>query len=275
MYTKIGIIGYGNMGSAIAEQIKLKYKIFVFDKDVNKTKDLSDIQVAKSNMDLLNQVDAVVLAVKPQDLDSILDEIKIYAKDKLIISIAAGITTTFIEKKLFGARVIRTMPNLPARVANGMVCLYKGRSATEQDLTFSKELFSVLGETLFLNDEGMMNVATAVSGSGPGFLCELVEGKSPEDIRYFTEHAFIPSLTAAAEKLGFSPEEAKILAETTGRGTVKYLEDQHLSPEEMKRQVASQKGTTEAGLQKLKHNIDNLTAAVKAALERANELFGN
>ena len=100
MQLTIGIIGFGNMGSAIGEQLKLKYQLLTFDKDRNKTKNLEDIKIQDNAIDLVNRSKVIILAVKPQDFDTVLGEIKNYCNDKLIISIAAGITTANIENKL-------------------------------------------------------------------------------------------------------------------------------------------------------------------------------
>lgn len=271
MMKKIGIIGLGNMGSAIAGQIKKHYQIFVFDKDRGKADNLFEMNVSTNAIELVKNADPVILAVKPQDFDPLLEEIRDSVKDKLIISIAAGITTGYIEKVLEGARVVRVMPNLPAKVGEGMSGIAGGKSAAKDDINFTNELFGRLGKTLIVSED-MMPAITAVSGSGPGFLCDLVEGRSIDDIEDFVKDNFIPSLTATAEKLGFTNIQAKILAETTGGGTVKFMEIEHLSPQAIKTQVASKNGTTEAGLRELKKNIENLTAAVQAALKRAEEL---
>lgn len=259
------------MGSAVAERIKSVYEVTVFDKDKNKIKSVSGMKVAASAQDLVKDNEMVILAVKPQDFDALLMEIKDYTKDKLIISIAAGITTSYIETRLQKARVVRAMPNLPAKVGQGMSGIAKGKSATNEDLNFTNMLFSRLGETLVVKED-MMPAVTAVSGSGPGFLCDLVEGSSIHQIEVFVEESFIPTLTSTSVNLGFTIDQAKILAEKTGTGTVKFIEAGHLSPKEIKKQVTSKKGTTEAGLRVLKHNIKNLTAAVKAALKRAKQL---
>lgn len=271
MRKKIGIVGIGNMGAAIAERIKADYDVVVFDQDEKKAKGIQGVSVSDNNIDLVIKSDAVILAVKPDDFKALLREIKNNIKDKLIISIAAGITTWYIEKILGETRVVRVMPNLPAKFGQAMSSLCKGRFATKGDLEFVEGLFKKIGKTLIIK-ENMMGKVTAISGSGPGFLCDLVEGKSLEDIEKFTELTFIPSLTATASALGCTAVQAKVLAGTTGRGTVIYLKKTGLSPEEMKKQVASKKGTTETGLQVLKHNVKNLTAAAKAALKREKEL---
>lgn len=263
MYKTIGIIGYGNMGSAIAERIRSKYPIWVFDKDGNKTKNLSSINIAENVVALLNRVDTVVLAVKPQDFDSVLNEIKDNVDGKLIISIAAGITTKYIENRLCKVRVIRVMPNLPAGIGEGMICLSKGKTATEEDLNFIKQLFKVLGKTLILNED-MMNAATAVSGSGPAYVCEYLESGQKKEL-------FFDNFQKAARAIGFNEEDAKLLAETTFTGTLEFLKKTKVSPSQLKKQVASKGGTTEAALEVL-HKGGSLEEAVKAAEKRAEGL---
>lgn len=266
----IGIIGFGNMGSAIGQRIRTCYQVIVFDKDRSKTENISGIQAALDNIDLVKTADAVILAVKPQDFKTLLAEIKEHIKDKLVISIAAGITTAYIERQLGKARVVRVMPNLPARVGKGMICLCKGKTTHEKDLNFTQQLFGNLGKTLVL-DENLMDQATAISGSGPGYNYYLNENKSIEEIKKYTEEVFIPSLTASAKKLGFTPQQAKILAETTGGGSIAFLEETKISPTDAKKQVASKGGTTQAGIEVLKKR-GSLLEAVKAALRRAREL---
>ena len=272
MNKKIGIIGFGNMGSAIAEQLKAGYQITVFDKDKDKTQNLKGINVVLGTAALIKQVDVVVLAVKPQDFDVVLDEAKTIIDGKLIISIAAGISTAYIEKVLGKVKVIRVMPNLPVKVKEGMSCLCKGKFADDEDLKFTEDLFKRVGKTLIIDNEDMMNSVTAISGSGPGFFCDLVEGKSLDEIKDFSEQYFIPSLIDTATNLAFTPIQAEILATTTGGGIVQYLIRGNLTPDEVKKQVASPGGTTEAGLKVLLHDIKNLEKAVKAALKRAREL---
>lgn len=270
MKRKVGIIGFGNMGSAIAERIKSKCKLYVFDKDRNKTGDLLKIDAADNIVNLVTEVEAIILAVKPQDFDTVLEEIKGFVKDKLIISVAAGITTLYIEKRLGCVRVIRVMPNLPARIGKGMICLSKGSIADKADLYFAEKLFSYLGKTLILNED-MMDAATAISGSGPGYIYDWSEGKNIKEIRRYIKYTFIPSFISVAENIGFTPKQAKILTTATGKGSILFLERTHIPPSELKRQVASKGGTTEAGLEVL-HRGGSLEEAVKAALSRAKEL---
>ena len=276
---RIGIIGFGNMGQAIAEQLKGDYTIYCFDKDITKSKDLSGIEATKTMAELVNKAEVVILAVKPQDFESVLEEIKSnISTEKLFISIAAGISTAYIEKKLGVVRVIRTMPNIAIKIGQGMSCLSKGRYASQEDFDFAENLFDYLGETQRI-DEAKMDAATAVSGSGPGFcfqmsLKEKIDTHDIDQFRKFVEAKFIPSLKQAAQSVGFSAEEAEFLSVTTGNSCSSLLVKTKLSPEELRKQVTSQGGTTEAGLEAL-DKTGSLTEAVKAALARAIELSGH
>jgi len=277
---KIGIIGYGNMGLAIAKGIGSKYKVFIFDKDAAKTKKVAKTKATKSIFDLVNNTDVIILAVKPQDFDAVLNEFKHYCHfqptrlemgEKMIISIAAGISTRYIEKILGKVRVIRVMPNLPAKIGKGMSCLAKGKFASKTDLIFAKRIFDFIGSTLILK-ESMINAATADSGSGPGFLFSLVSGKSLKEAKKFARTDFVPALTSAGVDIGFRFQEAQLLAKATAMGSLALLEESGLLAEDLVKQVASKGGTTEAGLKKLKRNIKFLSRAVEAALKRAKEL---
>lgn len=266
----IGIIGYGNMGSAIAQQLKSEYQVWAFDKDRSKTKNLPDIKIAKDLADLVEEVSTVILAVKPQDFDDVLKEIKNYIDARVIISIAAGISTNYIENKLGEVPVIRVMPNLPAKVGKGIACLCKGNFASNSDLELAKELFDNLGKTLLV-EEALMNAVTAVSGSGPGYFYHLIQGKRKQEWEDYGRNVFAPKLSEAARRIGFTPAQAQVLAQTTAEGSIALLKESGLAPEVLCKQVTSKGGTTEAGLRVLR-DIDSLTDAVLAALKRAEDL---
>lgn len=268
---KIGIIGVGNMGLAIAERIKSRYRLFVFDKDKEKTQKISGVYVSKNNLDLVKKADIVVLAVKPQDFEAVLNEIKINLSKKLIVTIAAGISTSFVEKVLGEVSVIRVMPNIAIKIGEGISCLSKGKFSTEEDLYFVKELFDCMGRTLMIEEEKMPTV-TAVSGSGPGFYFDMIESiiadnKKSEEFN----KKFILSLTEAAEKEGLEHEEAVFLASGTGNACQLLLARTKFPPSELKKQITSKGGTTLAGLDAL-HATGSLIEAVKAAKKRAEEL---
>ncbi len=268
----VGIIGFGNIGSAIAERIKNKYRSCVFDKDAKKTEDHKDITVSASLEDLSGQTNVVVLAVKPQDFDGLLKRFKTCLKGQLIISIAAGITTAHIQRLLGNARVVRAMPNIGAKIGRSVTCICKGALATDEDIAFAIELFQQLGEVQVLPEE-MMNAATAISGSGPGYYFNAVALRKNDFIkdRKKFHDDFIAELKYAAEGIGFDTKTAFFLANWTVVYSDLLLKETKLSAEELIRQVTSKGGTTEAALGVL-HMGGSLVDAVKAALKRAQEL---
>ena len=190
--------------------------------------------------------------------------------DELIISIAAGITTRYVEDYFGVVRVVRVMPNMPAKIGSGMSCLSKGKFASEEDFDLAEELFSYMGEILAIKEE-MINAATAISGSGPGYLYYLIEGKSLSEAKKYAHNVFMPLLKEAAMKIGFDPDEAHLLAQATTEGSMAILKSSGLSAEQLKLQVASKGGTTEAGLLVL-HKEGTIEEAAMAALKRAEEL---
>jgi pyrroline-5-carboxylate reductase len=268
---KIGILGFGTMGSAIAERLKSRYQVCVFDKDQSKTNSLQGMDVAGDVSALVSWSDALILAVKPQDFSNMLAEVQPAVAGKLIISIAAGISSAYIESVLGRARVIRVMPNLPVKIGKGLACLCKGRYADDADIDFSRELFNSVGKTLKI-EEPMMDAATAVSGSGPGFFYALLEHMPQEQWEDFSRKVFIPAFSQAAQAVGFPERDAGVLARVTTEGSLALLKETRLSAERLRLQVTSKGGTTEAGLKALQGDVERLSAAVGAALGRAREL---
>lgn len=269
---KIGIVGYGNMGSAIAERIKQKYSVFVFDKDVSKFHNVTGIEIAEDVSVLIKKSDALIFAVKPQDFDGVLSEMTNNCSGKIVISIAAAITTAYIEKRLDGARVVRVMPNIGAKIGKSVTCLCRGQSATIEDAHFAKMLFDLLGKTWELSED-MMNAATAISGSGPGYYFDAVESRQQD---YFKDgdkfkKDFVHGLTLAAQENGFDHRTAKFLAHWTVVFSDLLLKQTKLPAGELRNRVTSKGGTTEAAL-KILHSGGSLADAVKAAVQRAREL---
>jgi len=241
----IGIIGFGNMGMAIASRIKGKTLLS------DKNKRISD------NATVAKRSDIIILAVKPQDMKSVMEEIRPYVKKKLIISIAAGITTFSIEKALGGAKVIRVMPNMPAMAGKGVSAISRGRFAGAEDSKTASRIFSRLGEVVEVKEK-MMDAVTAVSGSGPAY--------------YFL---FTYLLAKAAEETGgFGKGMAMKLAKGTFIGAAEVAKSKDISMEELIKKVASKGGTTEAALKIFKEKgLENiLKQAVKAALLKSKSL---
>lgn len=270
---KIGIIGYGNMGSSIANRIGSLFEVVVFDKDAKKVKDTRGVKISSNIKELIKDSEVIILAVKPQVFPEVLAEIKqALSADKLFISIAAGISTNYIEKALGAVRVIRAMPNIGLKIGAGMICISKGSFANNQDFDFAEQFFNKMGETIKI-EEKMMNQATAVSGSGPGFFYYFLEKEKikdsniPDNLKIW----FKDNLAKAAREIGFNVQYAMILANGTVTGSCALLKESGLPPIELRKQVTSKGGTTEAGLKKLDRGA-SLEEAVKAALVKAEEL---
>jgi pyrroline-5-carboxylate reductase len=272
MEKTIGIIGFGNMGSAIAERIKSTYKVSVFDKDRNKTNAVSGIEVAENTQEIVKNNEVIILAVKPQDFDGVLNEMKGAVKDKLIISIAAGITTAYIEKILKNARVIRVMPNIGVKIGEAESALCKGKSAAEQDLSFSKELFANIGKTWVMK-ENMIDAATAISGSGPAYIFNDMEIKriDPHNVPKELEQEYIKRLKEAAERVGFDSQTAFDLAASTTATSLSLSATSDKSLSELRKLITSKGGTTEAAL-KIIYEKGNWSDAALAAKKHAEKL---
>ncbi len=212
---------------------------------------------------------AIILAVKPQDFDSLLTEIKPFVQGKLIISIAAGISTKYLRSQLGeGVGVIRVMPNMPAQIGQGISVLFKDKNLTEVDLDMAWRLLSCVGQVVSVQDEQLMNAATAVSGSGPAFFCYYIKEKANAEKK---RDEFIKELTETAVHLGFDKQEAKVLSEKTVSGIIAMLTEKNLSCEDIIKMVTSKGGTTQAGLEVLQKG-GSIDEAVKSALKRADEL---
>ncbi|MFC1624137.1 pyrroline-5-carboxylate reductase [Candidatus Omnitrophota bacterium] len=247
----IGIIGAGNMGRAIA--LRIDRKALISDVDPKKTRLIKSkrIKVVRDNIYLAKHSKVIILAVKPQHIAIALKEICPFIKDKLIISIAAGIGTGFIEKVLKKARVIRVMPNMPAMVGMGISAITRGRSANKKDLDAAYRIFLNVGEVVEVK-EIFMDAVTAVSGSGPAY--------------YFL---FTHILEKLASEIGLEKALAKRLARATFVGAAATLAAANISTEDLVNKVASKGGTTEAALKILKQK--GLERIVKGALKAARD----
>lgn len=253
----IAVIGTGNIGRAIIKKIKGKYKVLASDIDKNKLKGLR-VSTTVDNKKAAKDTDIVIISVKPQNIDLVLEDIKSAVNPaKLIVSIAAGVTTKKIENKLGKIPVVRVMPNTPLLVGMGMTALCPGRYAGLRHIKKVKKIFSAMGKVIFIEKEKLMDAVTAVSGSGPAYIC-----------------LFIESLAKSAMDLGLDKKTASALVLQTMRGTMALMDKTRKSPEELRRQVTSPGGTTEAALKifEKKEFVKLVNEAITSAHKRSREL---
>jgi len=259
--TKIGFIGAGNMAFALAKSVnksKLASKLVIFDINKGKIdlfkKELNNVLVKNSNKEVVDDSDIIFIAVKPQVIDSVLDEIK--DTDKLIISIAAGIKINKLESKLKNARIVRVMPNTPCLVGQMAAGFSTGDKVTAKDAKIVGEILSSAGKALLMK-ESQLDAVTGLSGSGPAFVARLIE-----------------AMTEGGIKSGLSHDVALELAIQTFKGTATLLEKTGMSPEELVKMVSSPGGTTVAGREILEKSDvkDILIKTIQTATKRSKEL---
>jgi pyrroline-5-carboxylate reductase len=262
---KIGFIGAGNMGQAIingllAAKAVAKSNIIIYDPDREKIQVLKKkgLRIAADNEDLIDRSDIIILAIKPQLIDEILEDIKeSRLKACLLISIAAGITTGHIENLLARkVALIRVMPNTPALIREGVTAICRGRFASVGDEKMAEAIFSSVGKTVKV-DESLMNAVTGVSGSGPAYIFLIIE-----------------TLIESGRQVGLSREKAEILARQTVLGAAMMAMQSGDDEAILRKKVTSPGGTTEAALKYMdkKKFTRILIDAVKIAAARAKEL---
>ena len=197
------------------------------------------------------------MAVKPQSLETALREIAPVLGGKLVISIAAGISIGRLARLVpSDARIIRVMPNAPALVREGMSVLAFGPGVTEEDVRFARTLFDAVGRVLVV-EERLMDVVTGLSGSGPAYVCLVIEAMADGGV-----------------KMGLPRAVAELLAVQTVLGSARMLLETGEHPARLKDRVTSPGGTTIAGLHQLERGglRATLMAAVEAATKRSKEL---
>jgi pyrroline-5-carboxylate reductase len=254
----IGIIGGGNMGEALIKGLYARHCVHVCETDVLRVRYLKKKYrgIVLGDLKVVEEASVIILAIKPQDMEILLKQVPV-GKDKLFISIAAGLTTKFFEKHLDGkARVVRAMPNMPALIGEGITAISTGRYATILDLMTAQRILQTIGQTVIVK-ESMIDAVTAVSGSGPAYV-----------------FLFVEQWMAAAISLGFDQEEAKQLVYKTLLGSAHLLEKSEFDAATLRAKVTSKGGTTEAALNVFfTCNYDRIMEhALTAAKKRAKEL---
>jgi len=254
------------MGTAIvrglvAAQVIMPESITAIDIDEERLEELAadpGINITTSLKTLTRAGDAVILAVKPQSMEEVLRQLAFHlTPEHLVISIAAGISTGYVEQRLPSeTRVVRVMPNTPAMVRAGATALCRGSWATDEDMELATRLFAALG-TVVIVDEEQMDAVTALSGSGPAYFFYLAE-----------------KLRQAAVDQGLAEKDADELVRQTMYGAGKLLRDTGAAPEELRARVTSKGGTTAAAVSAFEEaDLSSIIArAVAAAVARSREL---
>jgi len=257
---KIGIIGAGNMGGAIARGLSKSLKsenIIICEKNNETALMLSSELKIRQKADikgLSEESDVVIIAVKPAIVEEVLQSLKDYSK--IIISVAAGVTIHKIEEIVGNKKIIRAMPNTPAISGCAMTVLSLSNSVTDEESQIALSLFESLGRVIIL-DEKYMNAVTAISGSGPAYV--------------FT---FIQAIADAGVKLGLTRNDSLLLAGQTIFGSAKMFLDKMENPIKLRDNVTSPGGTTIAAVHTLERSGFSgvVMDAIEEAFKRAKEL---
>lgn len=266
MNKKVGFIGCGKMASAIIKGVLsacCKPDVEIKGSEVNcEIAELAHnrlgIEVLTDNRLLTMDSDVIFLATKPNYVPQVLEEIRDeITPDKLVVSIAAGVSTEKIENILGQRRVIRVMPNTPALVQEGMSGVCKGAYAAEEDAEFVMKLLSNIGKVIEV-EESQIDIVTAISGSGPAFFYQVIE-----------------DMARAGEKLGLEYEKCLLLATQTALGSAKMVLNRgELSVQTLIDNVATKGGCTFVGIQTMKEESSDklFYDVIEKTAVKANEL---
>jgi len=264
----ITFIGGGNMASALisglANPPRSDLQIRVVDpSDMarERLRSTFDLEVFDDPIAAADGADVVLLAIKPQIMAAVLDNLAGHIRPgQLVLSIAAGITIASIESRLgTGQAVVRCMPNTPALIGHGITGMAAGHYCSARHRTLAEEILSAASEVVWLDDEGLMDAVTAVSGTGPAYFFLLTE-----------------VLAAVARELGLPPATADRLAAITCFGAGAMVASSPDEARELRRRVTSPGGTTEAAMAVLENGAfrELMRRAVTAARDRGRELSG-
>lgn len=263
----VGFVGAGNMAGALIRGFLDKglyrpQEICASDIDggkLNLLKRRLAIATAQDNSDLVRHSKVVVLAVKPQVMAEVIAELRpVVAARHLFVSIAAGVTTQRLQAGLGpGTRVVRVMPNTPALLGKGMAVVVRGANATKADERLALKLMRTVGRAVTVEDEGLMDAVTGLSGSGPAYIYLMAE-----------------AMIAGGVESGLTSALATELTFQTIVGAAAMLQETGETPQRLREMVTSPGGTTLAGLTELQERgfFEAVSAAVVAATRRSVEL---
>jgi pyrroline-5-carboxylate reductase len=260
---RIAILGAGKIGEALLAGLRNSdwANLIASTRREERAAELTErlgIETTTSNAEAIRGADVVVVAVKPQDIDALLGEIgHLLTPEQTVISVAAAITTAQIERHL-GPKVpvVRSMPNAPSTVHEGIAGLCAGRHAEREHMERAGTVLRAVGDVVEVSEDAM-DAITAVSGSGPAYYALLAE-----------------AMIEAGLLLGLSREVSTKLVVQTMLGTARLLRDEQIHPVELREAVTSPGGTTIRAIRELE--IAGVRAAflnaINAAMERSKEL---
>lgn len=264
---RISFIGGGNMGRAMLSAIIDKglttsENITVSDKNNARLQQLKeDFSVnISSNLDIIAGGEIIILAIKPQNLDEVMTEVSgQLAPGQLVLSIIAGRSIASLRQGLKHNAIVRAMPNTPAQIGQGMTVWTATDEVTEKQRAAVSSILGAMGKEVYVTDEGYIDMATAVSGSGPAYI-----------------FLFMESLINAAVELGLPPETAHELVLQTVTGSAEYASQSDKGLAQLREMVTSPGGTTAEAIKTLETGTfaELVKKAVAAAYRRARELGG-
>jgi len=260
------VIGAGNMGLAYAKAlVKSEFlnqtNLMISDTNPEKTEELKKISRFDVYNDLgecMEKADILFIAVKPYHAEQLMADLKpLMKKDQLVISIMAGVTIQSMQDGLDIRKVVRAMPNLPAQVGKGLTSFTASDDVSRLELSTVQSLLDTTGKSVHLDTENDVDASTGISGSGPAYV-----------------FYFMQSMMEAAQKMGFSDHDSKVLVAQTFEGAIELFNQSDLSPKGWMNRVASKGGTTRAALDSMEDNNirDLIQDAAYAAFNRAVEL---
>ncbi len=258
---RVGIIGVGTIGEIFAERLSVEgHELFAYDIRGDRLKDMADsygLNAAAGAAAVIDASEMVVIAVKPQAFQSVMEEIKkARIEDRLFISVLAGVATARYEEELPGVKVVRIMPNLPIKIGKGVIAISRGKNVTEEEEEKTAKLLSPLGSVEKVAEE-KIDAVTALSGSGPGYVFAMIE-----------------ALADAGVRIGLDYSQSLRMVAQTMAGSAEMIEETGRHPAELRNRVCSPEGTTIEGMFVLEQmGIRGiLMEAVSAAYGRAKEL---
>ncbi|SDG57804.1 pyrroline-5-carboxylate reductase [Psychroflexus sediminis] len=263
---KVLVIGAGNMGLTYSEGMAKspllnRKNLMIYDVSkvlLDKLSEVSYYDTYEKLENCLPEADVVFVAVKPYHSEELFEKMKPMLNDQqIIVSLMAGVTIENIQNNLGIKKVVRTMPNLPAKVGKGVTSYTESKEVSRVELLMIRNLLDTTGESIRVKNEDFINKSTGISGSGPAYI-----------------FYFMASMLDAAKKMGFSDNDSKILVSNTFEGAVQLFNESDLTPEKWMDRVASKGGTTRAALDSMDdNNVKQLIQdAAYAAFDRAVEL---